>query len=189
MQIVCAHCETVFTPEFKGGMRAKYCCRACRVEGRKADSLRWARTNPERRKEIANAYAARVTEEKGEQWQAVRRRDDAARKRRLESDLEFRMVHRLRTRLCAALRHYSKNKTTSVTNLVGCSMEELRAHIESQFQPGMTWDNWARFGWHLDHVKPIASFDRPDHPDCWHYSNLQPLWWKDNLEKGARLVA
>lgn len=74
--------------------------------------------------------------------------------------------------------------------LLGCTIEELRTHLEAQFQEGMTWDNYGRDGWHIDHIKPCSSFDllkEAEQRECFHYTNLQPLWAKDNLSKGAKL--
>lgn len=62
------------------------------------------------------------------------------------------------------------------------------AHLEAQFAPGMTWEN--RGEWHVDHIRPLASFDLTDPEQlrtASHYTNLQPLWASDNLAKGARL--
>jgi hypothetical protein len=62
----------------------------------------------------------------------------------------------------------------------------LRAHLEAQFVPGMTWANHG--AWHVDHIRPCASFNLEDPAEqrvCFHFSNLQPLWAQDNLAKGA----
>ena len=80
-------------------------------------------------------------------------------------------------------------KSGSAVKDLGCSIEYLKAYLEGQFEPGMTWDNWGRRGWHIDHIRPLASFDLTD-PEQFkqavHYTNLQPLWAKDNLKKGKR---
>lgn len=76
----------------------------------------------------------------------------------------------------------------------GCSVEAFRSHIESQFRDGMTWDNWGRgWGgareWHLDHIRPLASFDLTDLKqvaEACHYTNIQPLWASENRSKGPR---
>jgi len=71
--------------------------------------------------------------------------------------------------------------------LLGCTIDEARNHIASQFQDGMTWENWSQYGWHLDHIKSLASFNLEDPKQlaaAYHYTNLQPLWWQDNLKKG-----
>lgn len=65
-------------------------------------------------------------------------------------------------------------------------MAELIVHLESKFRPGMTWENRGKKGWHIDHIKPLSAFDLTDPgqvSDACHYTNLQPLWWKENLDK------
>lgn len=80
-------------------------------------------------------------------------------------------------------------KSARTMDLTGCTITELRQHLEAQFVDGMDWDNYGRNGWHIDHIRPCASFDLAD-PDqqrqCFHYSNLQPLWEADNIRKGAK---
>lgn len=66
----------------------------------------------------------------------------------------------------------------------------LREHLESQFLPGMTWENYGMEAgqWQIDHIRPISSFDLTD-PDqvaaCWELTNLRPLWTKENRKKGT----
>lgn len=85
-----------------------------------------------------------------------------------------------------------KRKSASTLTLLGCTIRQLRDHLESQFGPGMTWDNYGLRGWHIDHKRPCASFDLTDPEQqaaCFHFSNLQlqPLWAEENLRKGARI--
>jgi hypothetical protein len=71
--------------------------------------------------------------------------------------------------------------------LIGCTPKQLAAHIESQFQEGMSWDNKGE--WHVDHVVPCSKFDLTDEKQrrrAFNYTNLQPLWGTDNLMKGAK---
>jgi hypothetical protein len=73
-------------------------------------------------------------------------------------------------------------------DLVGYTLEQLKAHIEKQFKPGMSWDNYGKFTWHIDHKIPVAAFnfDSPeclDFKKCWALSNLQPLEAKKNHSK------
>jgi hypothetical protein len=78
-------------------------------------------------------------------------------------------------------------KSLSTINLIGCSIEHLRRHLAFQFQPGMSWSNYGK--WHIDHIRPCAKFDlskESEQKKCFHYTNLQPLWAKDNLIKGDR---
>ena len=72
-------------------------------------------------------------------------------------------------------------------------VEELVAHLERQFRPGMNWANYGRAGWHLDHIVPLASFDysSPDDPEfkcAWALANLRPLWARENMSKGGNRV-
>jgi len=93
----------------------------------------------------------------------------------------------LRSRLTDALKNNIKSKRT--LELLGCSIEEFKSHIELQFKEGMTWDNHGHYTWHIDHIRPCASFDLTDPKQqkmCFHYTNMQPLWWIDNLKKGDR---
>lgn len=110
-------------------------------------------------------------------------------KQRRRSDPIFCLRERLRATLRCAMRRQFARKSGRTFDLVGCTPTELRAHIESLFVAGMSWDN--RHLWHVDHKRPLASFDLRD-PDqqraAFHYSNLQPLWSEENRRKGARLV-
>jgi hypothetical protein len=82
------------------------------------------------------------------------------------------------------------NKTEKSLEYVGCSLEELLHHLKSQFKDGMTFENYGE--WHIDHIKPLSSFDFNGNKEyienqlklAWHFSNLQPLWAKENLTKG-----
>jgi len=74
-------------------------------------------------------------------------------------------------------------------DIIGCSVEELKTHIESTWQPGMSWDNYGVHGWHIDHRVPCAVFDQSDDTQvkaCWNWTNLQAMWAEDNLKKGAK---
>jgi len=104
--------------------------------------------------------------------------------KRYNNEPEYKIKHSLRGRLYTAIK--SNYKTGSAVQDLGCSIEELKRRLESQFQKGMTWDNYGE--WHIDHIRPLASFDltkREELLKACNYSNLQPLWAKDNLSKGA----
>lgn len=82
----------------------------------------------------------------------------------------------------------------SWVSVVGYSREELMTHLERQFLPGMSWENYGRNGWHVDHIRPVTSFvfdsvDDPQFRACWALENLQPLWEPDNIRKGNSLPA
>lgn len=105
-------------------------------------------------------------------------------KTRRDTDPIFKLITNIRTRINRAITRESKYGRTM--DLLGCTIVELKKHIESQFLPGMSWENWGLYTWHIDHKKPIASFDISDPEQqkiCFHFSNLQPMWAKDNLMK------
>jgi hypothetical protein len=102
---------------------------------------------------------------------------------KLRQDINFKLAANLRSRVASAVKHGS-----AVRDL-GCSIEYFREYISRQFKEGMTWENHGRMGWHLDHIKPLASFNLSNPTECgvaMHYSNYQPLWWYENLSKGSR---
>ena len=106
---------------------------------------------------------------------------NATRQRRLANDPRARISHTLRGRFAAVLRGDLKH--SSVVDLLGVSRDEFVVYLESLFLDGMSWDNYGE--WEIDHIKPIAKFDDPQDPKCWHYSNLQPLCKEDNRRKSA----
>lgn len=125
----------------------------------------WRAANPDRQREVSRDYSAR------------RRKEDQA----------FRLLNLLRNRIRKAVVADSTKASERTLALVGCSIAELRMHIEGQFQDGMSWSNLGQ--WQLDHRTPCAAFDLTDPAQqraCFHYSNLQPLWEQDNKAKGSR---
>lgn len=103
------------------------------------------------------------------------------------SNPKIRMIQVLRSRVRHAL---GRNRRSAKTiELVGCPIEFLISYIESKFTPKMTWENHGVY-WHIDHRRPISSFDLSDpeqQKKCFHWSNLQPLEAKENMSKGAKI--
>lgn len=128
----------------------------------------WAKRNAEHRRQYRRHY----------------------KKARLKSDVCFWLSHAVRSRFNIALRRgYKKG---SAIALLGCSVEELKKHLERQFKDGMTWENRGIGGWHIDHIIPLSAFDLSDVAQlkiACHFSNLQPLWQAENLSKKASLPA
>ena len=106
------------------------------------------------------------------------------RKRRAE-DIQFRLAGNLRARLNNVMKGKAKNG--SAVRDLGCSLGDLKQHLESQFAEGMTWDNYG--DWHVDHILPLSAFDLTDRKqllEACHYTNLQPLWAEDNIRKSGK---
>ena len=108
---------------------------------------------------------------------------------RYHSDVNYKLKHNLRRRILKAIKVNGGEKTKSTMDLIGCSVDFLKTYLEAKFLPGMTWDNHGE--WHIDHIWPCSIFDLSDYQEqkfCFHYTNLQPLWAKDNLLKGNKLI-
>lgn len=135
---------------------------------------------------------ARVRRQQRQRYQTdqdYRSRCIAHSRRRLLRNTQARIANGLRNRLNAALRRVWAKKSTSAIKLLGCSIEHFMVHLESQFEPGMTWEN--RRKWHIDHIIPCAAFDLTDTEQqraCFHYTNLRPLWASENISKGTKIL-
>jgi len=101
------------------------------------------------------------------------------------TDLNYRLRAILRTRMNMALR--GNQKSGSAVKDLGCSISELKERLESNFQPGMTWENYGKYpGWQIDHIVELYKFDLSDREQflkACHCTNLQPLWARDNIVK------
>ena len=105
-------------------------------------------------------------------------------KKKYNEDYTFRIMKRMRN----TLSKYITRKQKTTNELIGCSSEDLIKHLEKQFQYGMTWENYGQYGWHIDHIIPLSSAKtEEDIIKLNHYTNLKPLWWKDNLRKSNKI--
>lgn len=168
--------------------------RAAHPELVKEQSRRWYE---------ANAEKARA---KSSQWRKEHPKESAARQRhwkaenpnyhreyarnRYISDENVRISLLLCGNLHRALkRHKTGNgwkPDAKLAAIVGCSKPDLIAHIEAQFLPGMSWSNYGRNGWEVDHIHQRWTFDLTQHDQvllCFHFTNLRPLWRSDNLRR------
>lgn len=108
-------------------------------------------------------------------------------KERMKNNINARLAARLRNRIWQAL--HAKNKIGSAINQLGCTVTELVQYLEEKFQSGMSWENYGK--WHIDHIKPLSSFnlaDKDEFNKACNYSNLQPLWAKDNQRKSNKYL-
>lgn len=109
------------------------------------------------------------------------------RNKRYKTDLLYKKLITIRNRINTSIKRQGASKKYRTIDLLGCSFNFYKEYIESLFTDGMTWENHGL--WHIDHKIPCASFDL-NNPEgqkkCFHYSNTQPLWAKDNLRKGAK---
>jgi hypothetical protein len=106
---------------------------------------------------------------------------------RLKTDINFKLRKTIRARIRLALKNDKKRSKTlkllGVNNII-----TAKKHLEKLFKPRMTWKNHGK--WHIDHIIPCSSFDltkASEQRECFHYTNLQPLWASENLAKGSKI--
>lgn len=124
---------------------------------------------------------------KNKQWrdknkEKINKHAKIYRKNRRNRDINFKLRCYMITRLYSALKGF--NKSAHTEELIGCTIEHLKQHLESKFTNGMSWKNYGK--WHVDHIKSCASFNlskKSEQYKCFNYKNLQPLWAVDNLRK------
>lgn len=128
-------------------------------------SLKWKNNNIERWRELGRIHCAKRSK-----------------------NPSYKIAHSMRSRLSEVVR--SDCKSPAVEECIGCSIEFLKSWLEEAFTDQMSWDNYGPMGWHIDHIYPCSSFDLTNSDQlkkCFHYTNLQPLMWYDNVAKGARI--
>ena len=188
--IQCLQCGGSMTTDFKPGRSPEFCSPECRAAAMRKCRRDWEQRNPEKRRRQVARRIAWHRKNKTPAWAAAVKRHSEYISGRRFAEPSFRMSLVLRNRLWSAIRGGRGRKHSSASVLVGCAWDHLRTHLESQFTLGMTWENYGQ--WHIDHIRPCASFDLSDleqQKECFHYTNLQPLWAEENIKKGARLVA
>lgn len=179
-------------------------CRSCQKNVRRE----WYSKNSEQEKDNRRAYGksekaivmrrARYAKnrdkllERNRQYRATPAARAKAAKARLAKetrDPSAKLARNLRVRLRKVV--VGINRSASTMALLGCTIPELKKHLEQQFAPGMSWENYGYRGWHIDHKLPCASFDLTrdtDQKTCFHFSNLRPMWRFENQSKGSRTL-
>jgi hypothetical protein len=143
-----------------------------------AEKRKIADKRPDRREKI-KAYRNTVKD----------RINEARKKRRDNPSPKFLLEKSLRDRFYKVIVRCKRGKKhTSCLNLIGCDFDTFKNHIESQFEEGMNWLNHGNGDgkWNIDHIKPLCLFDLFDllqQKEAFHYSNLRPLWFKQNIER------
>lgn len=152
-------------------------CKECRLKSRRL----YRERNLEKERLYSRTYMEnfRITNP-----EKLKEQKYTSERKRKQERPELRARCNLRRRLAAIV---NQTRLHTTLQLVGCTLMELRKHLERQFTKGMTWENYGK--WHIDHIKPCAKFDltKADQQQaCFHYTNLQPLWAIDNLRKSDK---
>ncbi len=137
---------------------------------------------PEARKAYHREYARKNRERIRKHKSKWNKNNTKYFREKYHNDVNHRLAASVRNRLNRVI------SSGRAMRHLGCTIEELKLWLESQFETGMTWDN--RSEWHIDHILPLAEFDLSNSEErdvACHFTNLQPLWAADNLEKGTQL--
>lgn len=208
----CEECGSDFIATSKS--RAKYCCDACyrKANGRESRDRQFLKDRGGLRKRVGRTEVCANCDEpfivatwggnhcycdtcqelnKAGKLPHLREAMRIWRRKRYKEDPKFALNELMRGGMLRSLG--DKKGGDSWTKFVDYNVDDLRAHLERQFTRGMTWENRGEFGWHIDHILPIASFDYdgPDHPDfkaCWALTNLRPLWGDENSAKKDKIL-
>lgn len=110
-------------------------------------------------------------------------------KKQYWNDEIFRVRTNMKNRIKLFLNSKEIKKKNTTFEIVGCTPKELKEHIERQFRDGMSWDNYGYYGWHIDHIIPLASAKTEEEAyKLSHYTNLQPLWAEENYKKSDKII-
>lgn len=163
----------------------------------KAATAAWRNTNPEKVKETHRKACRKYYKKnpgKTMEWVKNNPEKRKASVRRYYEKCRARPMARLNSSISALMRFYLKNNKGGVhwEKLVGFTLKQLKKHLEKQFENGMTWENYGRKGWQVDHKIPVSVFNfvKPEDDDfkrCWSLKNLQPMWAKENIVKSNNL--
>jgi hypothetical protein len=108
-------------------------------------------------------------------------------KNKRDSDLLYKLKTYVRNRIIFYLKRNKITKKTKTFDIVGCTPYELKIFLESKFTDNMSWENQGM--WHIDHIVPLSSAkNEKELYNLCHYTNLQPLWAKDNMKKSDKIV-
>lgn len=160
-------------------------------ERKKEDYIKNKDRHSKKSKEWYEINKERVSSENKIKYQLNKNKINAKIKKKKQENPIFRLQANLRSRLSIALKNNQK-KGSAVRDL-GCSIQFLKNHLESMFQPGMNWDNYGfgEYKWNVDHIIPLTMVDLTNREQllkvC-HYTNLQPLWHLDNIKKGNKII-
>lgn len=138
------------------------------------------------REKLANYYREYYKTNYAEQ----RKKINARRRLRMASDPSFKMRYAITRRMLLALKAQGQSKKCSAIKYLGCSIDELKAWLQSKFTRKMNWGNHGSY-WHIDHIIPCDSFDFTDENHamtCFHFTNLQPLPARENIIKGNKIT-
>jgi hypothetical protein len=207
--MICSQCNKEFIPSRQ---RRKYCSIKCSKESRKKQTSKyykeyhqksevkeakkenrkkWLKTEKGKKylEDMNSPEKKRVYNQTYSSTQKGKEANRRGVKKALKTNPTYKMANAVRRRLGEYLNLKGLTKTNKTFTIVGCTPAELKIHLEKQFKPGMTWWNHTPKGWHIDHIIPLASAETLEETEkLAHYTNLQPMWAKDNIKKSNKII-
>lgn len=136
------------------------------------------------------AIWARERRKNPESWRRTRENENRYRNKKLLTDSGFKLNYNMSRSIRIALNRTKNGRKWQ--QFVGCSLLELKQHLERMFTKDMNWTNYGSY-WHIDHIIPKSFFYYTSAEDeefllCWNYTNLQPMEATANLRKSNKYI-
>lgn len=151
---------------------------------------KWMREHPEEYRRRKHEYYLKYRDKNLKKAKEYRKKNKE-KIDKADNKPQRKIGRRLRSRIINALVRQDAPKSKRIRELIGTTLPELKKYLEKKFKPGMSWENYGFYGWHIDHQTPLISFDltKPEEQKkAFHYTNLQPLWAKENLSKKDKIL-
>lgn len=140
------------------------------------------------REENRSSFAEKRREYYQENMEYIKKRNYEYCKNRRKSDPLYKLTLGIRCLILASFKTQYTKKSKKTMEILGCTFEEFKGYLESKFDENMNWTNQGIY-WHMDHIIPISSAKSVEEVyQLNHYTNFQPLYWKDNLSKGNKVL-
>jgi len=211
MEKICSKCNTLkdtsmFHKQTRGKFGVRSICNECEKlyakqwrkplsEDKKAERKiylkDWAANNRDKTRNNFKKWRSNNIELHNERNRVFNRKNKHKNLMRINNKMANDPVFKLGMNIKSLIRNSFKRvnnvtarKAQRTEKILGCSVEYFMEYLKSKFTEGMSFDNHGRYGWHIDHIKPLATAKtEQDIYALNHYSNFQPLWAQDNLKK------
>jgi len=184
----CRYCKV--DVDYSNGVRHKgrsdgieECCKECN----KKRVRKWVEENKDKYIAGMRERAKRNSKQAVERVRQWRKKHKGRRNKYDNERYKTDPVHKLKVAIRNSIGKSIRRKRMHSKEMIGCDYDELKKHIQSQFTEGMTWNNYGE--WHIDHIRPLSSFDltnEEQQKQAFNYKNLQPLWAEDNRKKSNK---
>jgi predicted nucleic acid-binding Zn-ribbon protein len=205
LKLTCKECGKEFFHKRKNTI---YCSRECSIKNwredpKNQDAIQSHREKEKETRDNVATYAKRKEKESLNPVMKAKRKETAKKankkwelankdKRRgyvmkyYNENPQYRLAFNMRVLVRSAVKRGQTVKRGHTSKLIGCTSPQLVEHLQNNFEDGMNWDNYRIDGWHVDHIRPCASFDLTDEEQqivCFNWRNLRPMWAAENISK------